>query len=283
MREFDLDADALPEESNEEKQAVALAAEWKEKGNSRYKESDFLTAVECYTEAMNALPPPPCTPSPTSEEEPSIIDGSKQSEMQKIDSQAPHVSGNLSRGTEDSSIATGASRTEEAEEGKGAESSDETKDKCSERLIPASVPELLPDPHAEQRSIYLCNRAACYQQLGRYEDVKHDCSKALSMNPGYVKALMRRGQAYHSLEEYQAAVQDMEKILEIDPDCRVARDRKARYAKLEEERMEKLKTETLGKLKDLGNSFLGNFGLSCDNFKFDKDESTGSYNIRFER
>ena len=43
------------------------------------------------------------------------------------------------------------------------------------------------------------------------------------------------------------------------------------------------KEETLGKLKDLGNSILGNFGLSTDNFKFDKDPGTGSYNIRFEQ
>lgn len=39
----------------------------------------------------------------------------------------------------------------------------------------------------------------------------------------------------------------------------------------------------LGKLKDLGNSLLGRFGLSVDNFKADKDPQTGSYSIRFEQ
>ena len=37
------------------------------------------------------------------------------------------------------------------------------------------------------------------------------------------------------------------------------------------------------KLKDLGNSILGNFGLSLDNFKTVKDPKTGSYNIQFEQ
>lgn len=38
-----------------------------------------------------------------------------------------------------------------------------------------------------------------------------------------------------------------------------------------------------GKLKGLGNSLLGKFGLSLDNFKTEKDPSTGSYSIKFEQ
>lgn len=41
-------------------------------------------------------------------------------------------------------------------------------------------------------------------------------------------------------------------------------------------------TPLAGKLKDLGNMFLGNFGLSVDNFKATKDESSGSYNISYD-
>lgn len=38
-----------------------------------------------------------------------------------------------------------------------------------------------------------------------------------------------------------------------------------------------------GKLKELGNTVLGNFGMSLDNFKAEKDPSTGSYSISFQQ
>ena len=40
--------------------------------------------------------------------------------------------------------------------------------------------------------------------------------------------------------------------------------------------------ETVGKLKDLGNSFLGMFGLSTDNFKLNQGAG-GGYNIQFQK
>lgn len=38
-----------------------------------------------------------------------------------------------------------------------------------------------------------------------------------------------------------------------------------------------------GKLKELGNTVLGKFGMSLDNFKADKDPQTGSYSINFKQ
>lgn len=49
------------------------------------------------------------------------------------------------------------------------------------------------------------------------------------------------------------------------------------------ERQEKMKEEMMGKLKDLGNTLLGKFGLSLDNFKAEKDPGTGGYSIRFQQ
>jgi hypothetical protein len=39
----------------------------------------------------------------------------------------------------------------------------------------------------------------------------------------------------------------------------------------------------VGKLKDLGNTVLGKFGLSFDSFKAEKDPNTGSYSISFKQ
>ncbi len=41
--------------------------------------------------------------------------------------------------------------------------------------------------------------------------------------------------------------------------------------------------EMLGKLKDLGNTILGKFGMSLDNFKATKDPNSGSYSISFQQ
>mgnify|MGYP003388404620 CR=1 FL=1 len=45
------------------------------------------------------------------------------------------------------------------------------------------------------------------------------------------------------------------------------------------EKMEAMKEEAMGKLKELGNSVLGFMGMSMDDFKFNQDPATGSWNI----
>ena len=48
------------------------------------------------------------------------------------------------------------------------------------------------------------------------------------------------------------------------------------------ETQEKEKDEMISKLKDLGNSFLGKFGMSTDMFKFEQNEQ-GGYGMRFDQ
>lgn len=70
---------------------------------------------------------------------------------------------------------------------------------------------------------------------------------------------------------------------EQDPGSEWAGRTVKRLQPIVQQRQEAVKTEMLGKLKDLGNNILGKFGMSLDNFKAEKDPSSGSYSIQFQR
>jgi len=141
------------------------------------------------------------------------------------------------------------------------------------------------DNECEERAVFYGNRAACYSNTGQHTDCVADCTAALALRPAYAKVLLRRAKAREALEEPDLALEDMRQIVEVAlAGSKEAREAKAAIPRLEAAagaRMEAQKDEMLGKLKDLGNSVLGRFGLSLDNFKADKDPATGSYNISF--
>ncbi len=50
--------------------------------------------------------------------------------------------------------------------------------------------------------------------------------------------------------------------------------------RLQKEKFEKMKTEVLTNLKGFGNTILGKFGMSLDNFKLNQN-ADGTYNINY--
>lgn len=134
-----------------------------------------------------------------------------------------------------------------------------------------------------ERAIYFGNKAACYIKLEQFAEAAHECSAALDINPNYAKVLLRRSSAYEGLDDLERALADAQKAMEIDPDNKVALSVIRRLEPIVQERREKMKEEMLGKLKELGNSVLGKFGMSLDNFKAEKDPSTGSYSIKYQQ
>ncbi|KAH0901202.1 hypothetical protein HID58_040705 [Brassica napus] len=60
---------------------------------------------------------------------------------------------------------------------------------------------------------------------------------------------------------------DLKKILELNPPNDQARKAIQRLEPLAAEKREKMKEEAITKLKEMGNSILGRFGMSVDNFK----------------
>ena len=132
-------------------------------------------------------------------------------------------------------------------------------------------------------AVFYSNRAACHLQLQSWEDAVEDCSAALDKSPRYVKALMRRATALEALDRLEDALQDYHAVLEIDPTVQLARKKHAQLETTVKERQEKMKAEMLDKLKGFGNSILGKFGMSTDNFKMVQDPKTGGYNISFQQ
>ena len=92
---------------------------------------------------------------------------------------------------------------------------------------------------------------------------------------------MRRALAREALDQPTEALEDAKTAAALDPSDKGLVAAVSRLEKASAEKLEKQKEEMLGKLKDLGNSVLGKFGLSLDNFKAVKDPNTGSYSISF--
>jgi len=140
-----------------------------------------------------------------------------------------------------------------------------------------------PPDDAQNRALLFGNRAAVYQKLERWEETITDSRSAIELDPNYLKAYRRRSAAAEKLGRWHDAFEDLKKIVELDPDCRSKES--GRLAFLErraQEQFEKDKDEMVSKLKDLGNTVLGKFGMSMDNFKCEKDPDTGSYSVKFQ-
>ncbi|KZC12690.1 PREDICTED: tetratricopeptide repeat protein 1 [Dufourea novaeangliae] len=140
-----------------------------------------------------------------------------------------------------------------------------------------------PLAYSKERSILYANRAAAKLKCLEKESAILDCTKAIELNPGYVKALVRRGQLYEEVEKLDEALEDFKKVYSLDPTHTEAYHEVCRLPRLIEERNEKLKTEMLGKLKDLGNMVLKPFGLSTNNFELQKDPNSGGYSVKFHQ
>ncbi|XP_057585872.1 tetratricopeptide repeat protein 1 [Hippopotamus amphibius kiboko] len=141
--------------------------------------------------------------------------------------------------------------------------------------------QICPSCFQKDRSILFSNRAAARMKQDKKEMAISDCSKAIQLNPSYIRAILRRAELYEKTDKLDEALEDYKSILEKDPSVHQAREACMRLPKQIEARNERLKEEMLGKLKDLGNLVLRPFGLSTENFQIKQDSSTGSYSINF--
>ena len=82
-------------------------------------------------------------------------------------------------------------------------------------------------------------------------------------------------------EEYDGALEDAKKIEEIDPLYPNIHRTVRELDQLQKEKFEKMKNEVMGNLKSFGNTILGKFGMSLDNFKLNQNPD-GTYNVNYQ-
>ena len=267
---------------------IALAEEWKQKGNHSFQQHDWLAAYDHYTAAIEATPG-----SPTGKE---ILQ--LQHEYEEEQNKAAR------KRFEEEEEAARRRKEKSGDVDNDDNNNNDDDDDDDEKTPPQSKP-FRPPPHTygTQLAVYHNNRAATCLQLAssvtdnddaadddddqrrtaRLEQAVQDCTIACLLNPTYTKAWIRRATAYERQDKTDLALADMKQAAVLDPTSKSIQHSVKRLQKLEDERLEKLKTETMDKLKDLGNSILGNFGLSLDNFNAVQDPNTGSYNISFSQ
>jgi len=69
---------------------------------------------------------------------------------------------------------------------------------------------------SQTKAAIFANRANCYVQLYEPNKVVADCSECLNLNPGNIKALLRRAFAYESLDRMGLSLKDFEEVLRVD-------------------------------------------------------------------
>ncbi|KAM6281025.1 sperm-associated antigen 1 isoform 2-T2 [Porphyrio hochstetteri] len=67
------------------------------------------------------------------------------------------------------------------------------------------------------------NKAQAEIKLQNWDSALQDCEKVLDMDPGNAKALMRRATVHIQLQNYQPAIEDLNKVLCVEPENAIAK------------------------------------------------------------
>ncbi|NXY88097.1 TTC1 protein, partial [Alcedo cyanopectus] len=107
--------------------------------------------------------------------------------------------------------------------------------------------QICPACFQKDRAVLFSNRAAAKMKQDKTEAALSDCTKAVELDPNYIRALLRRAELYEKTEKLDEALEDYKAVLEKDPAVHQAREACLRLPRQIEERNEKLKKEMLGK------------------------------------
>ncbi len=246
----------------------------KSAANEHFAQGRYDGAAALYDDAIAELPPRPAPEKPEQEGDADDADGEASEAVQD----------------------KGKAKAEQAEE-------EEIPVIGSDSAITALSAERLSEQAASDaavaklRATLYCNLAACRLKLEQWDAAVAACSEALNDDPAYVKALHRRATAYEHVGGWSGisnAMSDLRAILalpnstststaHVPPALRRTTEAKLKALEPEAKRLgEKEKDDMIGKLKGLGDSILGHFGLSTKNFQFTQQDG-GGYSMNFVR
>jgi len=144
-----------------------------------------------------------------------------------------------------------------------------------------------PPADNKNRAIYFSNCAACHLKLEEWSMAALQCTKAIEANPSFIRPYQRRAQAKEAMGRFLEAASDLEKVVELDSSK--ASEVEKQIATLKSKGTtgagangsEPTQEEMLGQLKNFGTSLLGKFGMKPEDFKMDKDPTTGAMNFSY--
>ena len=133
----------------------------------------------------------------------------------------------------------------------------------------------------EQCCILNCNKGICFNKLNEYDKALDSFKEALKYNKDYAKALCNKMLLLNKKEEYLEAYEDFKRLKTLDYNLwENYRNLEGELSYKAEIQKKKMTDEMLGKLKDMGNSILGKFGLSLNNFQMTPN-GQGGYSIQY--
>lgn len=231
--------------------------EVKAKGNDLFRNGEYNEAIETYTEAIFMA-------------ETTRLEKHEEEEEKKVKVEVVEEETNEEKVEDEKPSTDDKNDNESNEENKTEENKAEEKPHVNSELD-------------DLKAVLYGNRAACYKMLDDAERCLPDCDHALSLKTPNPKVRTRRSWALRKQGKANDALEELKKAFEEDPSLESSYS--TQYAELQKEaaeETEKLKTEALGQLKELGNKFLGLFGMSTDNFHLQQNPD-GGYNVQFKK
>ncbi|KAJ3545064.1 hypothetical protein NMY22_g2572 [Coprinellus aureogranulatus] len=235
------------------------AREHKSAGNDHFRQSRWNQALASYQSALDLLPKRTETEAPSTR----LLTEEEEAEFRRI-------------------------AEDEVADSCDAETKPDEEDTADSAAPEEALSEDQKRQIAELRSVLYANIGACHVQLGEHKEAVVACTQALKDDPTYIKALQRRAASNEILDTWSsltAAQEDYKALLALLQPASQKHDIESKLQKLKprlEAAQKRETSEMLDKLKGLGNSLLGNFGLSTDNFKFEPN-GQGGYSMNFVR